>query len=99
MFIVLTDFEPPKFVNCPTSQMQTFTTAGKATGIIDYPQLTTSDNSNMNVSITCDVMPGFLLPIGEKTVTCTATDFSGNEITCSFEVVVIGKLYVLLKGK
>ncbi len=114
MFIVLPDYEPPEFGNCPTSPIKRTTNDKQATAIIDIPRLTASDNSKMNISIMCDVMPGFLVtigentpgfffpigdsvlsflfPIGKRTVTCIATDYSGNERICSFQVEVIGKL-------
>jgi len=37
----------------------------------------------------CDTPEGLIFPIGTTTVTCTATDASGNVGSCSFDVTVI----------
>ena len=38
------------------------------------------------------VSPDYIFPVGETTVTCNASDASGNTDTCSFDVTVLGKI-------
>lgn len=42
--------------------------------------------------IVCTPPSGSFFPIGTTTVTCTATDASGNQSTCAFPVTVRLKL-------
>jgi hypothetical protein len=55
------------------------TYSASATDAIDGP-----------VPVTCDPPSGSTFPIGTTTVTCTATDSSGNTATATFQVVVGG---------
>jgi hypothetical protein len=48
---------------------------------------TASDNCPMVTAI-CNPPSGTCFPVGTTTVTCTATDMSGNTATCSFTVSV-----------
>jgi hypothetical protein len=48
---------------------------------------TATDNCP-GVGIACVPLSGYCFPIGDTTVTCTATDASGNIDTCSFKVTV-----------
>ena len=51
---------------------------------------TASDNSGEAVTLTSDYSPGETFPIGNTTVTYTATDAYGNTATSTFNVVVTG---------
>lgn len=44
------------------------------------------DNCTAQPTVTCNPPSGSGLPVGETTVTCTATDEAGNTSTCSFKV-------------
>jgi hypothetical protein len=51
---------------------------------------TATDIVDANVVVTCDHASGSQFPQGTTTVTCTATDDSGNEATVTFDVTVVG---------
>jgi len=51
-----------------------------------------SDVADASPSFACAPASGSLFPVGTTTVTCTATDASGNTATASFQVTVKGAL-------
>lgn len=53
---------------------------------VTYDAPFADDNCPFNVS--CSPASGSFFPIGTTTVTCTATDNSGNSSTCTFDVIV-----------
>jgi hypothetical protein len=67
---------------CPPSISQTVTFSPTATD--NCPGVTTS----------CSPASGSSFPVGTTTVTCTATDTSGNTATCSFTVTVFSACLV-----
>src|SRR5207245_1897747 len=52
--------------------------------------VTATDDTDPSPAVTCDVPSGSTFPIETTTVTCTATDASGNSTTKSFLVIVRG---------
>ena len=48
----------------------------------------TGSNSCSSLDVTCLPASGTLFSIGATNVTCTATDVSGNTVTCTFKVTV-----------
>jgi hypothetical protein len=56
-------------------------------GSVTYPPPTVSDNCS-GVTTVCSPASGSIFPLGTTTVTCTATDASGNTAICRFEVKV-----------
>src|SRR5581483_5077593 len=54
---------------------------------VTYPPPTASDNCP-GVTTSCTPPSGSTFPVGTSTVTCTATDTSGNTASCSFTVTV-----------
>jgi len=58
-------------------------------GTIQYPTPTATDLCDPDPQVTCDPPAGTVLPLGTHTVTCTATDGSGNMAQCNFEVKVV----------
>ena len=60
-----------------------------STGSLWYTMPTATDNVGV-VSITCTPPSGSSFPIGITTVTCSATDYAGNEGTASFTVTIEG---------
>ena len=67
---------------------------GLATASISWPVPEATDDQGV-AGVTCDILSGFNFSIGVSTVTCTATDGTGNEQTCSFGVIVIGKQIIM----
>jgi len=59
---------------------------GQCSAIVTY-SASASDNCP-GASISCDPPSGSSFPVGQTTVTCTATDAAGNHATCSFTVTV-----------
>ncbi len=56
--------------------------------VVEYSTPRVADACDEFPALVCDPPSGSLFPIGDTVVTCTATDFSGNSITCSFNVIV-----------
>ena len=85
---ILTDNEPP--VISSTSSQNVYTDTGSSMAVVWWPLPTASDNSGEGVTLTSDYSPGDSFPIGNTTVTYTATDAYGNVAISSFEVEVSG---------
>jgi hypothetical protein len=85
--VTVNDTQPPT-ITCPTNV--TAVTDQNACPappcvIVNYPPPTASDNCP-GVTVVCNPPAGTCFPTGVTTVTCTATDASGNTATCSFTV-------------
>ncbi|MCB0586051.1 MAG: HYR domain-containing protein, partial [Phaeodactylibacter sp.] len=79
------DIEPPIII-CPASlQVDGEAAAGGAT--VNFPAPAVADNCPVAV-LDCNHLSGELFPCGPTTVTCTATDTSGNQSECAFTVAV-----------
>ena len=81
--ITVVDTQPPS-ISCPAN-VTAVGTPGVPTVVVNYPPPTASDNCP-GVTTACVPPSGSSFPIGVTTVTCTATDASGNTATCSFTV-------------
>jgi hypothetical protein len=67
---------------------QSLTTADPTGAALVYTPPTASDVVDAHPAVSCDPASGGLAPIGSTTVTCTATDSSGNSRSASFTVNV-----------
>jgi hypothetical protein len=83
--VTVRDTEPPR-VTCPPDRTVSQDSAFGAT--VTYPPPTASDNCP-GVTASCAPPSGSVFPLGTTTVTCTATDASGNRTSCSFRVTVV----------
>ncbi|NWY42555.1 SVEP1 protein, partial [Sylvia atricapilla] len=86
------DIEAPE-IYCPDN-IETMTLEHQNSANISWQVPTAEDNSGdeasqVSVHVTPAFIPPFLLPIGEVDITYTATDRSGNEARCTFNVKVI----------
>ncbi|KAF2979409.1 hypothetical protein EK904_006478 [Melospiza melodia maxima] len=96
------DIEAPQ-IHCPDN-IETVTLEHHNSANISWQVPTAKDNSgeeasqnlylfnwrqSVSVHVTPAFIPPFLLPIGEVDITYTATDKSGNEARCTFNVKVI----------
>ena len=84
----IADVTPPEIVNIPSNQnLSAPTTAG---AVATWSAPTADDDRDGPVPVQCSPPSGATFPIGTTTVTCTATDFSGNVRSASFIVTVTG---------
>jgi len=92
--VTVNDTQPPA-ISCPPNVTVTAAaTCPLATSaVVTYPPPVVSDNCP-GVTVVCVPPSGSILPVGTTTVTCTATDASGNTATCSFSVTVFSACLV-----
>jgi hypothetical protein len=64
---------------------QTVTTLSTADGSVVFTRPTATDDSG-TVTVVCDPESGSVLPAGTTTITCTATDPTGNTNAVTFTV-------------
>ncbi|HXF49458.1 MAG TPA: HYR domain-containing protein [Verrucomicrobiae bacterium] len=83
--ITVNDIFPPLLV-CPPNQTAN-ASPGRCDAVVSYPAPTATDNCP-KTTVSCTPPSGSTFPVGVSTVTCTATDSSGNKSTCSFTVTV-----------
>jgi outer membrane protein assembly factor BamB len=69
----------------------TTVTSDPAGAVVSF-DVSATDNVDPNPQVTCDPASGSTFPIGETTVTCTATDSAGNTATATFKVTVLTAL-------
>ena len=75
------------YIATPSSQTITTTSTSGKTFFYDTP--TATDNVGVTSGPNCSPASGTLLPVGVTTITCTASDGSGNTATASFTVTVV----------
>lgn len=81
---VIEDVTPPVLVVPDTISVEAPTPDG---AIVEFV-VTATDNVDPDPTVVCDPTSGSLFPIGDTTVTCTATDASGNSSSDTFLVTV-----------
>jgi hypothetical protein len=86
--VTVIDTQPPS-ITCPTNvtAVAAITCPPTTTTAVTFPDPTVTDNCP-GATFACVPPSGSTLPVGTTTVTCTATDASGNTATCSFSVTV-----------
>lgn len=86
--VTVNDTQPPS-IDCPdnVTAVTVLTCPASSATIVNFPPPTASDNCP-GVTVACVPPSGTSFPVGTTTVTCTATDASGNTATCSFSVAV-----------
>ena len=84
--VTVQDTEPP-VISCSTT-ITLFAPPGESGTTVTYPDPVITDNCPGS-TFSCSPASGSFFPIGTTTVTCTATDESGNTSSCSFDVVVL----------
>jgi len=77
---------PAPAITCPPD-VAVSNDPGQCSAVANYPAPVVVGGSG-NVIVVCNPAPGSSFPVGTTTVTCTATDASGNTATCGFNVVV-----------
>jgi hypothetical protein len=81
--VTVVDTQPPIIV-CPSNRAAI---APGSCGTVNYPVPVATDNCP-GVGVSCLPASGTCFPVGTATVTCVATDSSGNTATCSFTITV-----------
>ncbi len=77
-------------VNCPANVTMSLPLNSPATSMaVTYPAATATDSCDSNVVLSYSHASGSVFPAGTTVVTVTATDDSGNESTCTFNVTVL----------
>jgi HYR domain len=85
--VKVNDTQPPQ-ITCPanvTAVTDQNVCPAPACLVVNFPAPVASDNCP-GVTVVCNPPAGSCLPVGVTTVTCTATDASGNTASCSFTV-------------
>jgi hypothetical protein len=86
ILITVLDIEGPTIATRPDLAVNA---TGPAGAVVSYAPPAASDNAP-GVTVACAPPPGSTFPVGSTTVTCTATDASGNTASSTFNVTVIG---------
>jgi FG-GAP repeat protein/HYR domain-containing protein len=84
--VTVNDTEKPT-IACPANVTVVARRPGDATVTVNYQAPAVEDNCGIQ-SVVCLPPSGSAFPVGATTVTCTATDTSGNTASCSFTVTV-----------
>src|SRR6185436_6821141 len=84
--VTVNDTQPPT-ITCPPNQTAVTPTINNPCVTVNFPPHTATDNCP-GVTAVCVPPSGSCFPVGVSTVTCTATDASGNTATCSFTISV-----------
>ena len=84
--VTIVDTQNPA-ITCPANLTVVAARPGDPTVIVNYPAPTATDNCAVQ-SVICTPPSGTAFPLGAMTVSCTATDTSGNSAACSFSVTV-----------
>jgi len=89
--LTVLDITAPIITNCPSNIIDTASINSCWTQVYWPTPIVTDNcgNSVLNVSVTSNIPNGYVFPIGDTTVTITATDASGNSSTCTFTVTIV----------
>jgi uncharacterized repeat protein (TIGR01451 family) len=86
--VKINDTQPPQ-ITCPANITTKTAQAGDSCVVVNYTTPTATDNCPLPPNaVVCTPASGSCFPRGTTTVTCTATDASGNTATCTFKVTV-----------
>jgi probable HAF family extracellular repeat protein len=95
--LTVLDTLPPVINNCP-SNLTNFTAPGLCAAVVTWPNPTAVDSCEGAVPVICTPASGSTFNTGVTTVTCRASDSSGNTNACSFIVTVLDKEAPVLTG-
>src|SRR5205823_2797469 len=84
--VTVNDTEKPVIAACPANISQS-TDAGACNALVSFSTPTATDNCP-GVGVACSPASGSTFSKGTTTVTCTATDTSGNTNACAFTVTI-----------
>ncbi len=84
--VTVNDTQQPS-ITCPPNITAKTPQAGNPCVVVNYATPVATDNCP-SPTVVCTPPSGSCFPLGTTTVTCTATDTSGNTATCTFKVNV-----------
>jgi hypothetical protein len=90
--VVVSDNEPPVFVNCPTEMVMVGNDVDKCSAKVNWDIPVAEDNCEiLSIVQTGGPASGSIIPVSPTPflITFTATDIHGNTATCTFEVLVV----------
>jgi hypothetical protein len=85
--VTVNDTQPPT-ITCPANIFVAAAATCPPSGCKVVNFTTTATDNCPGVTVVCNPPSGSCFPVGTTTVTCTATDASGNTATCTFTVEV-----------
>jgi hypothetical protein len=85
--VTVRDTKGPVFCGVPTTPVKAYATTTSGAKV-SYYKPTANDAVDGARSVTCSLGSGAQFPINKTTVTCTASDKSGNTSTATFDVLV-----------
>ena len=83
--VTVNDTQPPS-ITCP-ADISALADANGSSRKVDYPDPDFADNCP-DATVACVPASGSTFPVGETTVTCTATDAHQNTAQCTFRITV-----------
>jgi hypothetical protein len=84
--VTVQDAQPPRII-CPANIVWMTSAPNQTTVAVTYAAPTVVDNCGSS-TVVCSPPSASAFPVGTTTVTCTATNSSGNQASCSFTVTV-----------
>jgi len=84
--VTVQDTTPPS-ISCPADVVVECT--GPDGAVVTFATPTATDNCDPTPTVVCDPASGSTFALGTTTVSCTATDASGNTASCTFTVTVV----------
>ena len=85
--VTVVDTTAPILAGMPPDQ--TIRTNNPGGAILTYASPTATDTVDPSPSVACSTASGLTIPVGLTTVTCTATDASGNHASDTFDATVV----------
>ncbi|MGE0019769.1 MAG: HYR domain-containing protein [Draconibacterium sp.] len=87
--VTITDNQDPT-INCPATDTTIYATAGQCGVIYDFSHIQADDNCTVDQFLQTEgPASGSVFPVGTTTLSFYAEDESGNNATCSFNVIVV----------
>ncbi|XP_071943766.1 uncharacterized protein [Antedon mediterranea] len=86
--VYIYDDELPVFTNCPTSAVTNVLPIGQASMIVNWTDITATDNDGSNPLVSCEPEDESIFNIGTFMVTCNTMDMAGLTAVCQFDITV-----------
>jgi hypothetical protein len=85
--ITVVDRTAPVLASVPSDR--SVTTGDPRGAVVTFTPPTATDIVDLAPVVACSPVSGWTFPVGTRTVTCTATDASGNQSSATFDVTVV----------